>query len=67
VKSNNDFTNSQRPINRQIIDGSSLHPAWRAFIFYCRELQHGEIASLRIQDGLPVIAEVTKRKIKFAP
>ena len=44
-----------------------LHPAWRAFVHYCGELQHGEIQLLKIQDGLPVLAEVTKKKIKFAP
>jgi len=30
-------------------------------------LQHGEIERLKIQDGLPVLAEVTKKKVKFAP
>ncbi|HJX93925.1 MAG TPA: hypothetical protein VJ372_25745 [Pyrinomonadaceae bacterium] len=42
-----------------------LHPAWRAFIRYCAELQHGEMESLKIQDGLPVLAEVVKKKVKF--
>ena len=45
---------------------SSLHPAWPALIRYCAELQHGEIERLKIQDGLPILAEVTKKKIKFA-
>ncbi len=44
-----------------------LHPAWRAFLRYCRELGHGEIERLKIQDGLPVLAEVTTRKVKFSP
>jgi hypothetical protein len=44
----------------------ALHPAWRAFVRFCRELQHGEIERLRIQDGLPVLAEVVKKKVKFA-
>jgi hypothetical protein len=44
-----------------------LHPSWRAFVRYCAELQHGEIEVLKIQDGLPVLAEVTRRKVKFAP
>ena len=44
-----------------------LHPAWRAFIRYCAELQHGEMESLKIQDGLPVLAEVIKKKVKFSP
>jgi hypothetical protein len=45
----------------------ALHPAWRAFVRYCAELQHGEIELLKIQDGLPVIAEVVRKKVKFAP
>jgi hypothetical protein len=46
---------------------SALHPAWSAFITYCVELEHGEIETLRIQNGLPVLAEVTRKKIKFLP
>jgi hypothetical protein len=30
-------------------------------------MQHGEIERLKIQDGLPVLAELTKKKVKFAP
>lgn len=41
--------------------------AWLAFIRYCRQIGHGEIERLRIQDGLPILAEVTKKKVKFAP
>ena len=44
-----------------------LHPAWRAFVRYCAELQHGEIELLKIQDGLPVLAEIVKKKVKFTP
>jgi hypothetical protein len=43
----------------------SLPPAWREFIRYCRDLRHGEIERLSIQDGLPVLAEITTKKIKF--
>lgn len=43
-----------------------LHPAWVAFIQYCQRLSHGEIERLKIQDGLPVLAEVTTQKIKFS-
>ena len=43
----------------------SLHPAWHAFIRYCAKLQHGEIEMLKIQDGLPVLAEVVRKKVKF--
>jgi hypothetical protein len=34
---------------------------------FCAKLGHGEIERLKIQDGLPMIAEVTTRKIKFGP
>ena len=42
-----------------------LHPAWREFIRYCRDLGHGHIERLSIQDGIPVMAEVTVKKVKF--
>ena len=44
---------------------NKLHPSWRSFISYCAELKHGEIEQLKIQDGLPVLAEVTMKKVKF--
>lgn len=47
------------------IEVESLHPAWREFIRCCHELRHGEIERLSIQDGLPVLAEVVKKKIRF--
>ena len=43
-----------------------LHPAWAAFIQYCERLGHGQIERLKIQDGLPVLAEITTKKIKFS-
>ncbi len=43
-----------------------LHPAWVAFIRYCERLGHGEIEKLKIQDGLPVLAEITTQKVKFS-
>jgi hypothetical protein len=48
-------------------DEQSLHPAWRSLIEYCRELRHGEFERLSIQDGVPVIAELVTRKVKFKP
>ena len=59
---------SRQPIRlpSAIGDGEHTLPsAWREFIRYCRDLRHGEIERLSIQDGLPVLAEVTKKKIKF--
>jgi len=46
---------------------ASVHPAWLRLMRYCAELGHGEIEKLKIQDGLPMAAEVTTRKIKFSP
>jgi len=46
---------------------SPVHPAWLRLMRYCEELGHGEIEKLKIQDGLPMLAEVTTRKIKFSP
>jgi len=44
---------------------ASVHPAWVAFIRLCRELGHGEIENLKIQDGLPISAEMIRTKIRF--
>ena len=44
-----------------------LHAAWLQFIRYCTELGHGEIEKLKIQNGLPMIAELAVKKVKFAP
>ena len=47
-------------------DDAGLHPAWRGFIRYCQEMSHGEIERLKIQDGIPVLVEVSRQKIKFS-
>ena len=46
---------------------ANVHPAWLRLIRYCADLGHGEIEKLKIQDGLPMAAEVTTRKVKFSP
>ncbi len=46
-------------------EGEPLTPAWLEFIRFCRELRHGEIERLSIQDGVPVLAETIKKKVKF--
>ncbi len=38
---------------------------WAKLIRYCQQLGHGEIEKLKIQDGVPVIADVVREKIKF--
>ena len=55
---------AERPREDRRMDGR-LHPAWMAFIHYCQELGFGEISQLKIQDGLPVMAEETTKKVKF--
>jgi hypothetical protein len=45
--------------------GVDLHPAWQVFMDLCRDVGHGEIERLKIQDGLPVFAEVITEKIKL--
>jgi len=42
-----------------------LHPTWQALIRFCRDLGHGEIERIKIQDGLPVSAEVITKKIRW--
>ena len=61
--------NGKRPsVNQPAVAASvNLHSAWLQFIRYCTELGHGEIEKLRIQDGLPMLAEQAIKKIKFAP
>lgn len=44
---------------------SRLHPAWCSFIKHCESLGSGEIEKLKIQDGLPVMAEEVTNKMKF--
>lgn len=50
-------------------EGESLpiHPSWLRLIRYCADLRHGEIEKLKIQDGLPMGAEVTTKRVKFSP
>jgi len=38
---------------------------WARLIQYCQKLGHGEIEKLKIQDGVPVIADVVREKVKF--
>lgn len=44
---------------------TDLHPAWIRLMRYCAELRHGEIDKLKIQDGVPVVADVVREKVKF--
>jgi hypothetical protein len=54
----NDLRHDGRPL---------LSKQWLAFIDFCRHLGHGEIQVLKIQDGVPVLAEKVIEKMKFGP
>ncbi len=43
-----------------------LHANWCDFISLCEKMGFGEIENLKIQDGLPMVAEVVKKKINFS-
>ena len=63
-------TNSNPVLARRVSESrtsNGVHPAWLRLMRYCAELGHGEIEKLKIQDGLPMAAEVTTRKVKFSP
>jgi hypothetical protein len=63
---NSDLRNPERaPLGSSAREAGAQHPSWTAFIRFCRELKHGEIERLSIQDGLPVVAATTRRKVKF--
>jgi hypothetical protein len=51
-------TKTERPVG-------DVHPAWVRLMRYCAELGHGEIEKLKIQDGVPVIADVVRERVKF--
>lgn len=44
----------------------NLHPNWCELIRQCEQLGYGEILRLKIQDGLPMAAEIVKRRIVFS-
>lgn len=43
----------------------SVPEPWVKLIRFCQRLGHGEIERLKIQDGVPVIADVVREKVKF--
>lgn len=61
------MANGFHSLNEDVIKGRliRIHPVWYSFIKYCETLGYGEIEKLKIQDGLPLIAEEVKKKIKF--
>jgi hypothetical protein len=43
----------------------TLPPGWRQLIELCRQIRHGELERVAIQDGVPVLVELTRQKVKF--
>lgn len=43
-----------------------VRPCRYYFIKYCENLKYGEIDKLKIQDGLSLLAEEIKKKVKFS-
>jgi hypothetical protein len=43
-----------------------IHPAWLCFIDYCSSVKSGEIEMLKIQNGLPIMAEEVKKNVRFS-
>lgn len=63
------MTGGRREVSAIPLPGArerELHPAWLEFIRFCRDLGHGELERLAIQDGLPVLAESVRKKVRFA-
>jgi hypothetical protein len=54
-----------RDKNREPSRYGTIHPAWQSFIVFCQSMRYGEIEKLKIHDGLPIIAEEARKKIKF--
>lgn len=66
VHERNEFANDKRDAGE---DGAApverVHPAWAKLMRFCREMGYGELERIKIQDGLPVVAEVATRRVKF--
>ena len=54
---------TKRELAGELVQG--IPEPWARLIRFCQELGHGEIEKLKIQDGMPVIADVVREKVKF--
>ena len=59
------FNNGIAQMEGAVETRAGLHPAWQAMIRFCREMGYGEIAGVKIHDGLPISAEVVTKKIRW--
>lgn len=51
---------------RLVTDEPIISSQWVEFVRFCARLKFGEIERLKIQDGVPVCAEIVKEKVKFS-
>ena len=42
-----------------------VHIAWAKVMELCRDIGYGELERIKIQDGVPVMAEVARRRVKL--
>ena len=59
--------NPQRPLKAIATPRVSvaIHPAWLKLIELCRVMGFGELERVKIQDGVPTVAEVVKERVKL--
>lgn len=55
----------QLVVGKTPTDTGKISQRWIDFVRFCEKLGHGDISSLKIQDGQPVIAEMVRVKVKF--
>jgi hypothetical protein len=65
MPTNRDQCRSDTQPGRAAEEKAALHPAWLALIRLCEKLQFGELEKIRIQNGLPMTAEVVREKVRF--
>jgi hypothetical protein len=49
----------------QLVPNVGIHPAWLRLIELCRAMGFGELERVKIQDGVPTIAEIVKERVKL--
>ncbi len=60
-----DKNSGNSPLRIAQSNSTAIHPAWVALIRHCQEMGFGEIERLKIQDGIPVMAEKSIQRIKL--
>ena len=58
-------TGNAKPGPVVVLPAGGIHPAWFRLIELCREMGHGELEKIKIQDGVPTVAEIVKERVKL--